>query len=179
MRITLYGTFAISAIAIGLIAADKGALTAQEQRGSEIFLHSAKGTACATCHRLAELGTAVGPDLAVLTSVATVHSMVATIRMTMTNTVLLVKTSNGSFPAVLKQKQGDDSEFWDLSQTPPVLRKLASKEILSSERDTKWQHPPAKAGYTPDELADVISFLRWASTGSQKDVTVSDVGVVE
>lgn len=175
MRKTLYGTLAAMAIAVGLLAADK-AMSPQVERGREIFLHSAKGIACATCHQMAGLGTAVAPDLSVLAGAATVHSLVATIRMTMTNTVLLVKTSDGSFPALLKQKQGDESEFWDLSQTPPVLRKLAAKDIVSSDRDTKWQHPPAKADYTAQELADVITFLRWASLPSAKDVSVSEIG---
>jgi hypothetical protein len=122
MRTTLYGVLGFTMTWIGLVAADKALLTAQAQQGREIFQHSAK----------------VGPDLSIMAGMATVHSMVATIRITVTNTVLLVKTANGSYPAVLKQKQGDESEFWDLSETPPVLRKLTSKEIVSSDRDTKW-----------------------------------------
>jgi hypothetical protein len=139
-------------------------------------MQSAKGKACGTCHQMADLGTAVGPDLSMMAGMATVHSMVATIRMTMTNTVLSIKTANGSFPAVLKQKEGDVSEFWDLSQTPPVARKLASKEILSSDRDTKWPHPPATIDYSAKEYADLIAFLQWAATGSQKEVKPSEVG---
>ena len=179
MRITLYAVIGFTMTWIGLVAADKAPLTAQAQRGREIFLHSAKGTACGTCHQLADVGAAVGPDLSVMAEMATVHSMVATIRMTMTNTVLLVKTANASFPAVLKQKQGDQSEFWDLSQTPPVLRRVSSKEVVSSDRDTKWAHPPATINYTAQEYADIISFLRWAATGLQKDVKVSEIGELQ
>src|SRR5271166_4243710 len=116
MRTTLYGVLGFTLAWVGLVAADKPPLTAQGQRGREIFLHAAKGTACGTCHQAADVGTAVGPDLTVLAGMATVHSMVATNRMTMTNTVLLVKTANGSFPAVLKAKQAETSEFLDLSQ---------------------------------------------------------------
>jgi mono/diheme cytochrome c family protein len=163
----------------GLMAADKAPISAQAKRGREIFLHSAKGTACGTCHQMAEMGAAVGPDLSVMAGMATIHSMVATIRMTMTNTVLSVKTANGTFPAVLKQKQGDVSEFWDLSQMPPLLRTLASKEIVSSERDTKWAHPPATIDYTAQEYADMIAFLQWAATGSQKEVKASDIGELQ
>jgi hypothetical protein len=128
---------------------------------------------------MADVGTNVGPDLSMMAGNATVHSIVATMRMTMTNTVVLVKTASGSFPAVLKQKQGDDSEYWDLSNLPPALRKLASKEIVSTERDTKWQHPPAAAEYTAQEFADLIGFLRWAATGSQKEVQASEIGELQ
>jgi len=163
MRTTLCGVLGLAMISVALTAADKAPITAQGQRGREIFLHSAKGTACSTCHQMAEMGAAVGPDLSMMAGMATVHSMVATIRMTMTNTVLLVKTANGSFPAVLKQKQGDESEFWDLSQKPSVLRKLTAKAI----------------DYTPQEYADLIAFLQWAATGSQKEVKASEIGELQ
>ena len=179
MRITLCAVLGFTISCAGLMATDKAPIPAQALRGLEIFLHSAKGTACGTCHQMADMGTAVGPDLSMMAGMATIHSMVATIRMTMTNTVLLVKTANGAFPAVLKQKQGDVSEFWDLSQMRPVLRKLASKEIVSSDRDTKWPHPPATIDYTAQEYADIIAFLQWAATGSQKEVKASEIGELQ
>jgi hypothetical protein len=179
MRSTLFGGLGFIMMWTGLSAADKAPLTAQAQRGREIFLHSTKGTACGTCHQMADVGTAIGPDLSMMAGIATVHSMVATIRMTMTNTVLSVKTANGSFPAVLKQKNGDVSEFWDLSQTPPVPRKLTGKEIVSNDRDTKWPHPPSTNDYTKQEFADLIGFLRWAANGSQKEVQLSEIGELQ
>jgi len=66
-----------------------------------------------------------------------------------------------------------------LSQMPPLLRTLASKEIVSSERDTKWAHPPATIDYTAQEYADMIAFLQWAATGSQKEVKASDIGELQ
>jgi mono/diheme cytochrome c family protein len=156
-------------------AQDKRPATAQSLRGRELFLKSPKGTACATCHTMDGVGTSVGPDLTRLASVATPHSMVATIKMTMTNEVQLVKTADGKFPGILKQKQGDDIEIWDLSKMPPVLQKLAAKQVVSMERDVVWRHPPALADYNAQELADIIGFLRWASTGSQKEIKAADV----
>lgn len=178
MRTTLYAALAFT-MTIGITAADKPPATAQVQRGREVFMRSSKGTACATCHQMDNAGTAVGPDLTMMAEMATVHSMVATIRMTMTNTVQLVKTAAGSFPAVLKQQQSGESEYWDLSQTPPVLRKLTAKEVVSVERDTKWPHPPALINYTPQEYADLIGFLRWAATGSTKEVKASEIGELQ
>ena len=149
--------------------------TAQAQRGRELFMKSPKGTACATCHLMDGVGTAIGPDLTRMASLGTPHVMVATIKMSMTNEVQLVKTSDGKFPGRVKQQQGDNFEIWDLSKTPPVLMKLTSKQITSMERDTEWRHPPALTDYNAQELADIIGFLRWASTGAQKEIKASEV----
>ena len=175
MRKALY--IALS-FAFTVAAADdkRPTVTAQVQRGRELFASSAKTTACSTCHALAGIGTAVGPDLRKMAADAPPHGLVLTILMTMTENVQLVKTAGGSFPAILSQKTDDGSEFWDLSQTPPVARKLPSKQILSMERDQKWQHPPTGAEYTAQELADIIGFLRWAATGSVKEVKIVEVG---
>ena len=43
---------------------------------------------------MAEVGAAVGPDLSMMAGMATIHSMVATIRMTMTNTPRRTKDAN-------------------------------------------------------------------------------------
>jgi len=73
-------------------------------------------------------------------------------------------------------KQGDNFEIWDLSVTPPVLRQLTSKEIVSMNRDEKWKHPPATADYSTQELADIIGFLKWATNGSTKEIKASEIG---
>lgn len=166
----------ILALALALFAADKATPEpAQSQRGRELFVKSAKGIACANCHSMAGLGNAIAPDLTTMATYAPPRGLVATMHMTMTEHVQLVKTNTGSFPALLKQKQGDVSEFWDLSQTPPVPRQLASKDIVSVERDQKWRHPPSVTEYTSHELADLVAFLRFAATGSVKEIKPADV----
>ena len=156
------------------IAQQKRPMPAQAQRGHELFLKSSKGIACGTCHSLAGEGTAVGPDLKVLASAATPRGLVMAIRMEMTENVQQVKTPSGTFSGVEKQKQADQVEVWDLTQTPPVVRTFASKDV-SMTRDEKWKHPPASAGYTSQELADLIGYLKWAATGSQAVVKASDI----
>ena len=71
--------------------------------------------------------------------------------------------------------QGDQTEIWDLSQTPPVLRKISSKETASMKANTAWKHPPATTEYTNQAIADIVGFIKWASTGSTKTVKVEDV----
>jgi len=165
------------ALALPVLAKDdKRPPTEQIQRGHDLFVKSSKGTACATCHQMAGEGTAIGPDLTTMGSMGTPHVIVMTMHMTMTTYVQSFKTAhNGTFPGMLKEKGKDETEAWDLTQMPPVLRKVPNSEIESIVRDQTWKHPPASVDYTPQELADLIGFLRWAATGSVKEVKASEV----
>ena len=156
-------------------AAQEKPIPKQAERGRELFLNSPKGRPCAGCHTMAGLGTAVGPDLKPLASVVPPRGMVMAIKMDMTENVQEVKTAAGTFPGILKQKEGDEIQVFDLSQTPPVLKKLASKDVISMVRTEKWAHPPTGAGYTSQELADIIAFLKWAANGYVKEVKPDDV----
>jgi len=124
---------------------------------------------------MAGVGTAVGPDLSRMASLATPRGLVAVIQTESMSDVLAVKTAAKTFPGIVKQKQGDESQIWDLSQIPPVLQKLTSKDILSMDRDAHWKHPPSTADYTAQELADIAGFLRWAASGSQREIKASEV----
>ena len=124
---------------------------------------------------MAGIGTAVGPDLTKLAAAIGPRGIASAIRMTVTAYVQEVQSENSTFPAIQKQKQGDKVEFWDLSHTPPTLRKLNEKQIGGMKANTKWKHPPASAGYTSQELADLIGFLKWAATGTQKEVAPAEV----
>jgi cytochrome c553 len=152
----------------------KPAPNKQIERGRELFAKSPKGTPCATCHQMAGIGTAVGPDLTKLASVAIPRGLVAAIHWTIPENVQEVKTRDRTFPAVMKQKQGDHIEVWDLSENPPVLRDLTN-QVLSMTRTDKWSHPPTSANYTSQELADIIAFLRWVANGSEKEIKVADI----
>ena len=175
MRKTLY-VLLVSALSLPAIQAqDKAAPTPQIERGRELFTNAKKGVACKTCHALGGVGTAIGPNLSNMASNGSVHSIVMTMHMTMTEHVYRIKTQTASFPGILKQKYGDRAEYYDLSVIPPVLRTLYNNQIVSVERDDKWRHPPAMANYSAQELADVISFLKFAATGSQAEIAATDV----
>ncbi len=156
-------------------AADNRPPTKQAERGRELFLKSSKGTACGTCHTMAGVGSAVGPDLNRMASLVAPRGLLMAIQMTVTAYVQEVKSSAGAFPGIQKQKQGDEIEIWDLGQAPPVLRKMASKQVYSVSSNRSWKHPPASAGYNAQELADLIGFLRWAATGSRTEVTAGEI----
>jgi len=154
-----------------------GAIPAQAARGKELFLKSAKGVPCGTCHTLGGVGTAVGPDLKKLASLAMPRGLVMAMQLTVTEYVQEVKAGNAKFSGIQKQKTGDEVEIWDLSEMPPVLKKFNAKEISSMSRNDKWKHPPASAGYTSKELADLVGWLKFASMGSVKEVKPSEVEV--
>jgi hypothetical protein len=80
-----------------------------------------------------------------------------------------------SFPGIQKQKQSDVLEIYDLSKTPAVLLKVKAGEVKSMTPNTKWTHRPSSAGYLPDELADIIAYLKFVSTGTVKEVTVGEL----
>jgi hypothetical protein len=42
-------------------------------------------------------------------------------------------------------------------------------------QNTRWTHPPSSAGYTPEELADIIAYLKFVSTGTVKEVTAAEL----
>lgn len=151
-------------------------LTPQAQRGQTLFQKSPKGVACGTCHTLGGIGTAIGPDLSKLASAATPRGLVMAIEMTMTAYVQQVKTAKSEFPGIQKQKVGDSLEIWDLSKLPPTLRTFAADEIRSMRGNEKWVHPPTAAHYEKQELADIIGFLKFASTGLEKEVTPAELG---
>jgi hypothetical protein len=175
MRTCLY-IMVVSALSLPTVQAqEKTAPTAQIERGRELFTNAKKGVACKTCHSLGGVGTAIGPNLTNMASNGSVHSIVMTMHMTMTEHVYRVKTASNSFPGILKQKYGDKSEYYDLSEIPPVLRTLSANQIVSLVRDQEWRHPPSMANYTAQELADVISFLKFAATGAQQEIAVTDV----
>jgi hypothetical protein len=177
MKRFLYPIACFALLSSATLGAEDGAIPAQASRGRELFLKSAKGVPCGTCHTLGGIGTAVGPDLKKLSSLAMPRGLVMAMQLTVTEYVQNVKTNGATFSGIQKQKVGDDIEIFDLSQMPPVLKKFASKDIISMTRNDKWKHPPATAGYTSKELADLIGWLKFASMGSTKEIKVSDVEV--
>jgi cytochrome c2 len=150
-------------------------MTAQAKRGHELYLHSPKGIACATCHQVDEEGTAIGPNLKDIASVVGPHGLAGTIQMSMTAYVQEVKTKDATFPGIQKQKDGDTIQLWDLSKNPPVLMTLDAKEIKSMKSNEKWKHPPTTADYSDQELADIVAFLKWAASGATAEVKPSDL----
>lgn len=150
--------------------------TAQVERGRQLFSRVNRGAACTTCHSMEGAGNAVGPDLKKLASVVGPRGLATTIQMTMTCYVQEVKLTNGhTFPGMEKSKANGVVEMWDLTKMPATLVTLKQNEIESQKTNTTWGHPPAKAGFKPQELADLIAYLKAVSTGTAKIVGTDEL----
>ena len=142
-------------------------------RGQTLFF--ADG-GCGSCHALKGRGTAVGPDLKVLGRVG-VRALVTAIRASRTEYVETIKLKEGdAFPG-MKAASSDATtlQYYDLSKTPPELRKFAAGDVQSKSDNSIWKHPPAVGGYTNQQLADIVAYIRWAYGGERKPVDPSDV----
>jgi putative heme-binding domain-containing protein len=147
---------------------------AQAARGQAAFFDENVATHCGGCHALAQKGTAVGPDLSRLARL-NARAIVMAIRATRTQYVQTVRLKNGKeFPGMPVTKDNATAQFYDMSVTPPALRKLDNSEIASTGDNATWKHPPESAGYTPQQLADVIAYIKWASYGDTKGVSPAD-----
>jgi len=98
----------------------------QIERGQTLFNAE---TGCANCHALKGHGTAVGPDLKVLGGVG-VRALVTAIRATRTEYVETIKLKSGDpFPGIKVSADATTMQYYDLSKTPPELRKFAPGEV--------------------------------------------------
>jgi putative heme-binding domain-containing protein len=148
---------------------------AQAARGQAAFFDENVAAHCSGCHSLAQKGTAVGPDLTRLAHL-NARAIVMAIRATRTEYVQSVKLKDGKeFAGMPGAKDETTVQYYDLSATPPVLRKLGKSDIASVGDNASWKHPPESAGYTPQQLADVIAYIKWASYGDTKGVRPEDV----
>jgi mono/diheme cytochrome c family protein len=153
-----------------------GEIPEQAERGRKLFFESTKGTPCGNCHQLQGKGTAIGPDL---TRLARVHprAVVTAIRSSRTQYVksVAVRGTRGTFPGMPVTEEGPVLKYYDLSKNPPELRTIQRTELQSATDNATWKHPPESVDYTPEELADIIAYIRYAGFGDTKGVKPSDV----
>jgi hypothetical protein len=148
----------------------------QVERGRALFEKSSKGLPCGTCHTLDGVGREVAPDLRRLGATASPRDLARSIDMQRTVFVQEVRTAQGrTFPGLQQQIEGDTIYIQDLGVVPPLLRPIKTADIVSMRENVKWGHPPASADYTPQELADVIGFIKWAASGSHHEITPADL----
>ena len=150
-------------------------ITEQARRGKVLFFETAKGVPCGTCHQMEGKGTDAGPDLKNIAGLSPKGIMIAVLA-SRTAYVQEVKPVAGlAFPGMLKGQTGDVSSYYDLSAIPPKKRDLKKAEIAEIKDNAKWKHPPESAGESPEDLADVIAYVRWAGKGLVAAVKPEDV----
>jgi mono/diheme cytochrome c family protein len=155
-----------------LLFMQAAAPTPQIGRGQELFYAD---NGCGTCHALKGRGTAVGPDLKVLGRVG-VRALVTAIRASRTEYVETIKLKSGNqFPGMKVSADGAEWQYYDLSKTPPALIKFAASDVESKADNSVWKHPPSTGGYTDQQMADIVAYIRWAAAGDRKAVDPSEV----
>ena len=151
----------------------QAAVTQQIDRGEALFFGSANG--CSSCHSLKGRGTAVGPDLrgiGRLSPAAIVMAVHSTAAQYVQDVTL---KSKETFPAMPGAKDDKTIQLYDLSKTPPELRKIDLAEIESMTNTAKWKHPPAVDKPTAQQMADLVAYIRYAVTGARQAVDPSEV----
>ena len=117
-------------------------VTQQIDRGEALFFGTANG--CSSCHLLKGRGTAVGPDLRSIVRLSPAAITMA-VHSTATQYVQEVKLkSKETFPAMPGAKDDKTIQLYDLSKTPPELRKIDLAEIESMTGTNRWKHPPGR-----------------------------------
>jgi mono/diheme cytochrome c family protein len=159
-------------LSVLLLQAAAAAPTPQIQSGETLFFAQ---NGCGTCHALKGRGTAVGPDLRVLGRVG-VRALVTAIRASRTEYVETIKLKQGEpFPAMKVSADATTEKYYDLSKTPPELRTFPPSDVESKTDNSTWKHPPSQGGYTNEQLADIVAYIRWATAGDKKHVDPGDV----
>lgn len=158
-----------------LIPVVYGQEPAQAVRGRKIFFESeAAGTRCGNCHAIERKGTPAGPDLGRL-AMLNPRAIKMAVLSTATQYVVGVKMkAGGGFPAMKGAEEGAEVQLFDLSANPPVLRKVPKADV-EYQANTEWKHPPESTRLSAPQLADVIAFLRFATTGDKKTIRPEDV----
>ena len=150
-------------------------ITAQAARGKVLFFETTKGQPCATCHQMEGKGSEAGPDLKLIAALSP-KGIIMAVLSSRTAYMQEVKTAAGStFPGLLKGQAGDVSTYYDFSTTPPTKRELKKAEITDTKDNAQWKHPPESTGYSDEELADVIAYIRWAGKGHTAAVKPEDM----
>lgn len=163
--------FATSLLAAVSIPSLAQSITDQAKRGQTLFQKGAHGVACVSCHSLDGQGVSIGPDLR---NIARVHprGVVMAILASRTQYVVEVTTKDGkSFPGM---RAGNDV-YWDLAATPPAKRTVSAADLKSVIDNGKWRHPPESTGFSREELADLIAYVRFVAIGDTKGVKPEDL----
>lgn len=164
--------YMVFAVILGLVALPLFAVDppAQAARGKAIFFDATKKTQCATCHQLGTEGTPVGPDL---TKIARVAPKAFEISMLSTRTVYAKEVElkvKSKFAAMIAAENDKEVTLYNLNQLPPEKMVVERDSIYAIRDNGTWKHPPESTGYTKEQIADVIAFIRFVAYGDTKGV---------
>jgi mono/diheme cytochrome c family protein len=159
-----------AAPAAEMISTGTSAPSAQELRGAALFFDATRDAYCGACHALDGRGTAVGPDLTTAAK-KTPRDIAAAMRKRPPEHVVTAHMKDGdSFPALVVLQASGSVKLLDLTTFPPVLRTLEPAEIESIALHAEWTHDPFLKGIGPEQMADLVAYIRWIALGDSRPV---------
>jgi putative heme-binding domain-containing protein len=153
-------------------------LSAQAEAGRKIFFDANRAAGCALCHSFKEEGGPIGPDLAGAAKRTPRDLYQSILKPVVPNAdypVATVAAGGTTVTGIVKQKTDKIVQLYDLSSVPPVLRSFypADGMKVGDAATTAPVYSHDLSGYSKDELASLIAFLKSAA-GASKDVTPQD-----
>ncbi|MGZ0173465.1 MAG: c-type cytochrome, partial [Planctomycetales bacterium] len=143
-----------------LLAKYKSALTLQGNRlrGAELFKKH-----CSVCHRLADVGVVVGPDLKSLTDKSPAAMLVAMLdpnRAVESKCIsyTAVTTDGRTFSGLLAAESGNSITLKEAKGKEHVILRTDLEELVSSSKSTMPEG--LEKGLKPQDIADVIAHVR-------------------
>ena len=135
-------------------ARSRPALTGEAVRGARLFTDAVRGFGrCSTCHEVGSFG------LPVAAPIGNVPASVAALKALATPNVRTGSEAGESMPALVLSEGKQNTVFYDLSATPPVLRNAAPGSVKFVD-GSNWHHTSAIGAYDDAELAAILTFLR-------------------
>ena len=154
-------------------------LSQQAQFGSTVFFDAARSAGCALCHSYSHEGGPIGPDLSTVAKKAPrdIYQSIVKPAPSPDYPQATVTTRDGkTVTGVPKQKTEVVIQLYDLSSVPPVLRSFYPADGVktgASASGVPYAHD--LSGYSKDEVAALIAFLKSADGGPPKDVTPQEL----
>lgn len=136
---------------------------ADARQGRELFFDATRVTRCSTCHRVENVGAAVGPDLND-PAAGGIREKWSRMRGAGRHVLTARLTDGESFPALRAGQEDQSIRLYDLTAPLPVMRTLFASEIDSLTEGSNWSHDSVIRTYSENELAYIESYLRWMTS---------------
>ena len=156
-------------------------LTAEPDKGRELFFDAADDLNCAQCHRIRGMGAEIGPDLSGLADRPARQILRDIVlpgaRLSSRPAFFELTTVAGERLVALKAgEQEQRIRFYDITALPPVRRTLGRDQVESLEPQPGSPMPDTYGQrYTLKQLLDLVGFLKAGEPGSSSTVTLEDL----
>jgi mono/diheme cytochrome c family protein len=129
-------------------------LSGEATRGRELFSDAVRGFArCSACHEVNGIGIPVS------TPISRLPATPQALRSLATSQVSTATLAGESMPVLLVSRTSRNVIFYDLTNSPPVLRTVDATSVTTADGST-WRHSSMIAVYNDTELAAILAYLR-------------------